>query len=464
MSKIHISNSTIKFMRKEAQGYPQRYESFWKNLPEGFPLGHSDFIKGNGGYLSKKGYESLMENAKEKTLKVSTTSEMGTAMRLMGEIRKLEKGHEKDLLKLAKEVVSKKFGIEESELDASFMNGIGDSGEDKKHETEAVLTPELYKEVGKRSLLNALAQGAGLDALVNLHNEEPIKTKIEAISSKLIGLYNEFGSQVNQLFYMQSAVDIKNEANAEKPAGIGWSSVDNDSEAVQAKGTTFTVICQELIKGVVAKYTNSQFNNQSRAERGLEPLTEEDCKAIMNAADGLENEAYQIQIGTEMWRKFEESTKGVINNVEGKPCTVDIISYLGAGGISESEKVIGQMISDPEDGKELLAQLSNEIEESGFGMEEYTEEDSEELGEAPLNIPEEELGESPDDWASIQESLSGKPKETPLINMPEEEKGLSPDDWASIQESLFGKPKKKHNPLIDQGLPPVKFDDDDDYK
>ena len=449
MSKIHISNSTIKFV-KTAQGYPKNFENFWENIPERSSLSKSEFIKNNGGTLSRANYEYLMENAKGKGLTISTNSgeNLSKAFNALRKIKELEKEHEPKLIELAKKTVAEEWDVDVNELDASFMDGAGPSGQSTQHETETEveLTPELYGEVAKRMVLNSLSQGASLHSLLSFHHKA--KEEIGAISSELLGLYDEFASLVSQDAYFMSPEFLESSQSLDQ-LSTGWSEMNQESENVEAKGMTFSIICQELVKGLVAKYTNTQFNNESRQERGLNPLTEDECKAVLNAADDLQYESFQIQFGTELWRRFLSASGEDVSKI-------DLISYIGAGETSAAEDLMDNIVNNPEVGSEQIQKLEGERENSGFGFEEYSDDEDSE----GLDIPEDEKGESPDDWSSIQEDLFGKPKEEPSIDVPEDEKGESPDDWSSIQEDLFGKPKK--NPLVDQGLPPVKFDDDDD--
>jgi hypothetical protein len=422
MSKVHISNSTIKF-KKKAQNYPYVYQNFWNNIPDRYPLLNSPFVKENGGNLSRENYQHLVDHANERGLPVfnSHLEMMGYALSLMTKIQNLESGHEEELLDIAKDVISQEWNIDKDELSTEFMSEPGESGEEESHEgEEAPMTPKLEAEIGKRTLLNGLSQGAGLHSFLGIHYHPAAKERIENINPELLNLYNAFANVTSQSHFLMPPEMLEQYQNELPGAATGWSSANEEGD-IEAKGATFSIICQELVKGLVAKYTNHQFDNESRQERGLEPLTDEERRTILNASDQLIYEPTQCQFGAEMWRKFLKAS--------GENDKLDLISYISSGDVNESDNLMNQVTNNPELAGSLISEMAKEIEDTDFGYEEIEEALEEEVGD----VPQEELGETP-------------------------------DDFASIYEELFGSPKKPDvSPEVDQGLPPVEFDDDDDY-
>jgi hypothetical protein len=279
------------------------------------------------------------------------------------------------------------------------------------------------------------------------------RDRINEISQELLGLYDKFGNYISQSYYLMTPEQLEQLEGALADQGSGWTETDEEGN-VQAQGMTFSIICQELVKGLVAKYTNHQFDDQSRQERGLEPLSEEESRTILNNADKLNYEPLQIQFGTELWRKFLTASAG-----EGVD-KIDVISYVSSGPTGELNDSMNQVTEDPEIAQEHLSNLQTEITDMNFG---YTEEEGEEPGD------EEEEGVNFDQWFGMDakdelDDLSIGPKDPKDI--PKEEMGGdAPDDWDAIQRELFGDPAPPQDrPFgdVNQGLPPVEFDDDDD--
>jgi hypothetical protein len=195
------------YFEKLSQNYPANYERFWGNIPTTNPLSYNAFIRNNGGDLSRGNYDYLVAQAREKNLPVANSigSAMQGIMQSLGAIKRLEAGHEEELVELAKDVIAEEWGIDRDELDASFMNEPGGSGTPPKFEEEDVeLTPLLEDEIGKRSVMNGLSQGAGLHSLLGIHHHPAARDRLNEISADLLGLYDKFGNLITQSYFLMS--------------------------------------------------------------------------------------------------------------------------------------------------------------------------------------------------------------------------------------------------------------------
>ena len=419
------------YFEKFSQNYPANYERFWGNIPQNNPLSYNAFIMNNGGNLSRGNYDYLIAQARQKNLPIANNvgSAMQGIMQSLGAIKRLEAGHEEELVELAKDVISEEWGIDRDELDASFMNAPGGSGTPPKFDEENVpLTPALKDEIGKRSVMNGLSQGAGLHSLLGIHHHPAARGRLNEISADLLGLYDKFGNLISQSYFLMSPDQMEAMENQLAEQGSGWAETDEEGN-VKGQGMTFSIICQELVKGLVAQYTNHQFDPQSRQERGLEPLTEEEARTVLNEADRLNFEPLQIQFGTELWRKFLEASTG-----EGVD-KIDLMTHFSTSESGALDEIMTEVATNPERALERLTEIQAEIADTDFGYEtDETDEAGEELG-----MPDEEGGDAPDDLNDLNNELAG------LF-----------DD--------FGPPPNANNQFgeVDQGLPPVEFDDDDD--
>jgi len=471
-------------MRKTAQNYPDAYEAFWDNIPAGYALGYNDFLKKEGGALSRANYAYLVASAREKNIPVggAPMTVMKDILDTLQQIKALETGHEEELIDLAKDVVADIFKVNRDELNAKFMEEPGGAENPPQQEKGAPLTPELEKEVGKRSVMNGLAQGSGLHSLLSVHHHPIARDRVNEISNELLSLYDRFGNLISQSYYMMTPDQIEGMEAQLEEQGTGWSETDEQGN-VQGSGMTFSIICQELVKGLVAKFSNHQFDDQSRQERGLPELSEEEKTAILFHADNLKYEPTQIQFGTELWRRFLSASTG-----EGVD-KLDIVSYIGASPVEEVDDSMEQVTENPEAAVDLVSNMQESVNNGEFAYEggplkndeepeeERWQEDEEdapalnELGVPLKDAPKAEIGGEvdEDEWASIMKELDAPaPK-----GIPQEEMGdaVDPEEWASLFAEPKGdaekpKPKPKVDSPLGQvnapGLPPVDIDDDDD--
>ena len=439
-NSIRLSSGSLK---KFSQTYPRRYQDFWANLPENNPLGQNDFIRSHGGELSQANYRHLVERANEKGIPVTNSvgGLMSEIIRTLQEIQRLEANHKEDLMEIAKDVVSKEYNIDRESLETQFMDDVGGSGaQPEPRRQDVTLTPELKKEIGRRSLLNGISQGAGLHSLLGIHHHPESRDKINAISEELLPLYDKFGNLISQSYHILTPEQIDGMEDSLAEQGTGWSETTEGGN-VKASGMTFSIICQELVKGIVAKYTNYQFDDEVRAQGGLAPLTEEDKMTILSQADNLKHEATQIQFGTELWRRLLSASTG-----EGVD-KVDVVSYLSSTATEDLNDSMSQVTQDPEGSEDLISGIQEKVNNSTTLYEGGTpsEDDDDEEGEFTLDeYPDTETpegGEAPDDWDAIMRDLMGP---------------TTPNDTRPNNP-------RPNNPNIDRpDLPPVDLDDKDD--
>jgi len=424
---VLVAKQNPSFFHKIAQQYPNVYAEFWGGIPEGFAIRNSEFIRNHGGELSHENFNYLVNHCREKGIRV--TGDIMSTMRdiqgTLSQIQRIEAQHQDTLIALAKKVVAAEWNIDEDKLDASFMDEVGGSGKPPQDEgEEAPMTPELMAEIGKRSVLNGVSQGAGLHALLSLHHlgagklmemiEEyhgnpemgHMVAELEEVSGKmgqLMPLYDKFGAMMSMSYYLFSPDQIKAMEAMLAQQGTGWSETDEEG-SVSGSVMTFSIICQELVKGLVAKYTNHQFDNQSRQDRGQEPLSEEEARTVLNNADKLSYEPLQIQYGTELWRRLLSASSEEVDKI-------DVISYMSSSSPVEVDENAGEITTNPEAARVLLSDMQRNVDEQDFG---YTiEHDDPEgldlddgLDPEGHEIPEAEQGELPDDADDIERQLA----------------------------------------------------------
>jgi len=403
-------------------------QNFWKNIPANHLFYQNPFMKDHGEELAKSNYEYLL-NRHGDFDKIDMMQAVQKLISLIKQIKEKEQGHEKELEELAKDIVSKEWNIDRDMLDAKSMDETGGSGEDQEKEGETVpVNQRLQQEINKRILLNTIAQGAGLHALLTMHHLGA--EKINQIDPELLKLYDEFSNLTSQhYFFLDPKLLEQLGEGMLAEQGMGWSNVeypdqDADEDAnpkVIGKGINFTVLCQELVKGIVSMATDTGIDNNVR--KG-EDLTEEEVRTILNESDKLSFEPFEIQVGPELWRRFLKAIP------EGAD-KFDLISEIGTSEPEDVYEITSDTVTNPDMAKERLSQYYEEakenlgITEDGFEEDEFEEEEFE---EEEFEVEEE-----------VEEEFHSK------IH-PEFDVDIDQEEINKELAGLFGKPKKETRP------------------
>ena len=213
----------------------------------------------------------------------------------------LEKPHIKALEELAVKMVMEEFDIPDDTIvfEAKLSPSISLDGTNKNS------TPELVDEefndhseieranteVKKRRVLNAMIQGAA--KRVN-HMFHMVHEELSNMNPRLPQNYKKMMSAADYLYYVIPDID--------KHTVGGKCEVDNDENdgeefkpVIRAEAMTFPVLIHELVKGVM----------EVLSAHGL-PTQKNIAEYVINKADFLQAEPWDMRLGPAMWGRFCE--------------------------------------------------------------------------------------------------------------------------------------------------------------
>ena len=343
----------ITFLEEYGDEVNPSISRFWSELPGGdHPYSKHPIMSIYGDTLSKAGYQ----HTKDRMDKVQSVA--GPQLqRMIYQIMRLEAAHKEELENAAVQVVSEIWGVPDHLLHAMLTTEVESAeGEDEEEEQEerGELTPELAPEVNKRVTMNTMTQGAAIHSMMTAHHMA--KQAVNAIDPDLISLYDKFSSGSHGMYWI---IDFA--AMMEQLAGmqIGSSSLkfDDETPQIEARAIMFPILIQELIKGVMELLTYHHISD-------LEPET---GRKVIQHADRLEHEPWQIQIGPELWRRFLKVANQVTSGEIG---VADIIGALSTQPPDDVHKIVMLVLDDKgEEALELLNNLVAQPEE--FDVNEY---------------------------------------------------------------------------------------------
>lgn len=217
------------------------------------------------------------------------------------EIAKAESGREPELTDLARHLVELVWGIPPDQM----KGGIGSVSDDvddldfgipSKSRTLWDLEPSVVLQVQKRLLLNTIIQGCAIHAMLNY--PRMAQPDLNRISPNLLGLYEKFTWNALAMYWRMDYESLS--AAAMRSQAAGYERVKYEQRegkevpVVYAKGMNFAVSLQEFVKGaaeIVCMETLAR----------LEPNTQ---KVVVEMADQVRYEPYQIMVGPQVWRKL----------------------------------------------------------------------------------------------------------------------------------------------------------------
>jgi hypothetical protein len=269
------------------------------------------------------------------------------AMAILREIKEIEKPHRRELEQIAIDLVREEFDIPEDQVDmeAKLVDGaISDEGmqddpEEPDLESEAD-TDRLRAEVQKRRMLNAIMQGAAKKGHYMFHM---VDEEISALDPRLMSLYGKLMSITDLTYWM--IPDMSAAGGGDMKGGRTYLDLSGDKPKIVAEAWIFPVLIHELIKGCM----------ELLAAHGL-PEDEREAKYVIDKADFLKGEVWDMRLGPGLWEKF-------IDAIEGD--TYDIKHFLyyeiAQMPVNEFHQFMREILSGSQRGKQMLVDLANDI-------------------------------------------------------------------------------------------------------
>lgn len=300
-------------------------------------------------------------------------------MQLLMEIKQLEKPHREELQQIAIDLVREEFDIPEDQVDieAKLVDGkISDEGmQDEPNEDDLELDSEadverVQAEVQKRRILNAIMQGAAKKGHYMFHM---VEDEISSLNPRLINDYGKLMSMADITYWF--IPDMSMSGGGDMKGGREYLDLSGEKPKIVAEAWCFPVLVHELIKGAM----------ELLAAHGL-PEDERIADYVMDKADFLKGEVWDMRLGPGIWEKF-------IDAIEGD--AYDIKHYLyyeiAQMPVDEFHDFMRELLSGSQRGKQMLTDLANDVQrdirerESQKALGDYGDDEDDDLGDIDIS-------------------------------------------------------------------------------
>ena len=299
--------------RAQRDGINEAYEEFvnpgtqklFKSGDSRFGFSQHPMMKAHGDKIARAAYkhstgkvyssmaelEGLSANDKRNRLGQMT-------MRALQEIKRIETAHATALEEIAIDVVANLYNLgdeDKNKLNAFLRRPQHDAPQEEEDDdgVEEFADDEgddITHEVHKRHSMNLMSQGAAIHNMHDVHLQDEIKDRLDALDPGLVDLYSQFGRGSSHTYWLY---DMNMMLNVQLGGAMGSVNLTPSGEVI-AQAPIFPVLVQELIKGVIMLISHHQFESMSPAK----------TRKIIAAADTLHDEFPQIMVGPKVWRAF----------------------------------------------------------------------------------------------------------------------------------------------------------------
>ena len=272
-------------------------------------------------------------------------------MQLLSQCMQLESAHKAELEQLAIDLIREEFDIPEDQVDieAKLVSGkISDEGMQQSEEEEELdLDSEadidrLNSEVQKRRMLNAIMQGAAKKGHYMFHMVDEQLTQIEP---RLMDIYGKLMSMTDLTYWMIPDMTGGGGGGGDMKGGREYLDLSGDKPKIVAEAWIFPVLLNELIKGSM----------ELLAAHGL-PEDEREAQYVINKADTLDSELWDMRLGPVIWEKF-------IDAIEGDAYDIKHYLYYEVAQMPAEEfhTFMRELLAGSQKGKQMLVDLANDV-------------------------------------------------------------------------------------------------------
>lgn len=331
----------------EDEAHPST-QQFWSGLPQNREhlFAKHPILSLYGDELSRGSWSHTAGKAREAGI---STQQL---MQVMMQIRQIERGHEAELVDLAKKITVKIWDIPMDMLQGDLTGDVEQNEEsDEEYGQEVDLGQtvgrDVHDQINKRLTMNAMTQGSAVHAMLSIHHV--VDKEVNTIDPRLLQLYTKLSAGAHEYYWL---IDIPAMFAHLGMQAVGSARVDYGEEedemetpemgqpTVVAKGVIFPILAQEMSKGVAELISH----------HGLSDMDEPTTRAVLNKADDIRHEPYLIQIGPELWRRF----------LKVKPRDVglsEVMTALALQTPAEVHKIIAAVVENSEIASELVHAL-----------------------------------------------------------------------------------------------------------
>lgn len=269
--------------------------------------GHPAFPSGEGQHFEEKiasqRFKEVIERVKRYTgVRNISSQQIMEMMRILTQIRNIERTKRKKLEDLAIKIVKQEFGItNQLQFDAKLVDPgqVPLSTQMKPYEGKMEFeSPEQEEEVSaeiqKRRLLNSLMQGAAKKGHYMYHM---VEDELESVDANLSNLYGKLMS-INDYTYwiMPDEAMTMMAGGDENKAGSEEIDLETDPPTVKARAQIFPVLVHELIKGVMEIMSVDALPEEEKIQQH-----------VLGKADFVSAEFWDLRLGPGLWDRFRDS-------------------------------------------------------------------------------------------------------------------------------------------------------------
>ena len=296
---------------------------------------------------------------------------MRNTLPLLKDTIMIESKNKRALEKLAIQMIREEYDMDEDtvEIHAELTENINMEGTKKnpkpvnidmefKNHDEIINANE---EVRKRRFLNAMIQGAAKKCSHMFHM---VDDELTDIDPKLPNKYAKLMAAADYTYYLVPPMHDEEKGSINGGVvHVQFPTTENPKAIITAQAMVFPVLIHELVKGVM----------EILSAHGL-PKNKKIGKYVINKADYLGAEPWDMRIGPAIWEKFSEAIDPDDFNLKHH-----IYSELAALPVREFNRAMKEILSGTKEGKGIIKKIVHDV-RIGLQADEFNEamnEDSE---------------------------------------------------------------------------------------
>jgi len=279
---------------------------------------------------------------------------------LVHETMGIERKHKKALEKLAEKMIREEFDMDKDvvEIHAELTESINMEGTKKNPKPMATETQfknhdELVsanEEVYKRRFLNAMIQGS---AKKSHHMFHMVDDELTELDPRLPNKYAKMMAGADYQYYL--IPDLENGMSG-GIVRVQFPNKNNPKAVIYAQAMVFPVLIHELVKGVMELLSAHGLPKQKRIG-----------EYVINKADFLEAEPWDMRIGPGLWERFTR-----LIEPEDFKLKHHIYSELAALPVKEFNLKMREIMAGTKEGKKIIKLIVDEVKQ-GLQEDEFNE-------------------------------------------------------------------------------------------
>ena len=286
---------------------------------------------------------------------------MGEMMPMVGEVMRLESTHKKELEDLAVKMIREEYDMSEDvvEIIAELTHDISLEGANMNPTPMPVDGMEFdshdhienaNQEVYKRRFLNAMTQGAAKKCNHMFHMVDDELTNIDP---KLPNRYAKMMAAADFMYYVIPKLEKSVNGGVVR---VEFPTKDNPKAKIHAQAMVFPVLIHEIVKGVMELLSAHGLPNDKKL-----------AKFVLNKADFVAAEPWDMRIGPALWSKFTDAID--VNDFNLKHHIYSDLAKLPA---KEFHTNMREILAGTKKGKKIIKDIVDAVRKD-IQLDEYDE-------------------------------------------------------------------------------------------